>query len=188
MLTAAPAQDLSQFDLSTDEGVNAAREAVAGKTLDERSKHCIHRDTSLPGIVVVGGFAFDYGCRLQGVFIKSSYVGTDDKSLSRSALEALGWKTAKQPQRKKLAQAWVQEGLLGFLTVVSDENEHFAGHTFQPPQTITGAGGETVVTLWIRLPSGRTRGTRYQLREYTFASAGDFAGSKTLDEFTATRD
>jgi len=58
------AQDLSQFDLSTNDGVNAAREAIAGKPLDDRSKKCIRRDASLPGIVVVGGFAFDYGCRL----------------------------------------------------------------------------------------------------------------------------
>ena len=183
-----PAQDLSQFDLSTNDGVNAAREAIAGKPLDDRSKRCIHRDRSLAGIVVVGGFAFDYGCRLQGVFIKSSYVGVDDKSMSRSALEFLGWKTANQQQREALAQAWVADGLLGFLTVLSAKNEHFAEHSFQVPQASTNSDGETVVTLWMRLPSGRVRGTTYQLREYKFSQDGDFAGNKTLENFTAPKD
>ena len=182
-----PAQDLSKFDLSTDAGVTAAREAIAGKPLDERSKNCVRRDASLPGIVVVGGFAFDYGCRLQGAFIKSSYVGVDDKLLSRNALEALGWKTANRQQRETLAQAWVAKGLLGFLSVLSAKNEHFAEHSFQPPQSTTNSAGETVVMLWMRLPSGRVRGTTYQLREYRFSKDGDFLGNKTLENFTAPR-
>ncbi len=183
-----PAQDASQFDLSTDEGVNAAREAISGKKVHERSQRCIHRDRSLPGIVIVGGFAFDYGCRLQGSFIKSTYVATEDKSMSRSALDALGWKTANQQQRETLAQAWVAKGLLGFLHVLSEKNEDFANHTFQPPEATTKADGETVVALWLRLPSGRARGTSYQLREYRFTKDGDFAGNTTLENFTAPRD
>lgn len=183
-----PAQNLSQFDLSTNDGVNAARESIAGKPLDDRSKRCIRRDPSLPGIVVVGGFAFDYGCRLQGVFINSSYVGVEDKSMSRPALEALGWKTANQQQREGLAKAWVAKGLLGFLNVLSAKNEHFADRSFQAPQAATNGNGETAVTLWLRLPSGRVRGTAYQLREYRFSKDGEFLGNKTLENFTASKD
>jgi hypothetical protein len=40
-VTAIHGQDLSKFDLSTNDGVNAAREAIAGKPLDDRSKLCI---------------------------------------------------------------------------------------------------------------------------------------------------
>jgi hypothetical protein len=188
LATITSAQELSQFDLSTNDGVNAAREAIAGKPVDDRSKNCIRRHASLPGIVVVGGFAFDYGCRLQGAFIKSSYVGVDDKSMSRSALEALGWKTGNQQHREASAQAWVVKGLLGFVSVLSAKNEHFAEHSFQPPQASTNSDGETVVTLWMRLPSGRARGTAYQLREYKFSKDGDFAGNKTLENFTAPKD
>jgi hypothetical protein len=185
--TFVAAQDASQFDLSTDDGVNAARESITGKKIEERSKRCIRRDPSLPGIIVVGGFAFDLGCRLQGAFIGSSYVGTDDKSMSRKALEALGWKSADQKKREALAQAWVAKGLLGFLRVISVANEDFADRSFQAPLTMTKAGGETVVTLWLRLPSGRARGTAYQLREYRFAPDGEFAGNTTLENFTAPR-
>lgn len=179
------AQDISQFDLSTNDGVNAAREAIAGKKLALRSKSCIKRGSKLPGIVAVGGFAFDRGCRLEGVFINSQYVASDDNSMSRSALEALGWKTMNQSQREKLAEAWVENGLLGFLTVISEKNEDFAGRAFQSIQTVTRPDGDTAVTLWIRLPSGRVRGTTYQLRAYRFSKDGDLAGNTTLDNFTA---
>lgn len=178
-------QDLSKFDLATNEGVNAAREAIAGKPLDDRSKRCIRRDKSLPGIAVVGGFAFDYGCRLQGAFVNSQYLTTDDKAFSRTALDALGWKT-DQSQREKTAQAWVAKGLLAFLTVISVKDADFANQSFQPPQTLTRADGTVVVTLWVRLPSGRARGTRYELREYRFSGEGNFAGTTTLENFTAS--
>jgi hypothetical protein len=184
----AHGQDLSQYDLSTDEGVNAAREAIASKKLDESSKRCISRDRSLPGMVVVGGFASDYGCRFQGVFLSSRYVAQGDAALSRIALEALGWKTANREAREKLAQAWLERGLFAFVTVLSAKNEDFKNHSFQPPGAATRENGETVVTLWIRLPSGRVRGRTYQLREYRFSSDGDFAGSKTLESFNTVKD
>lgn len=188
LAAAVHGQDPPKFDLSTDEGVNAAREAVTGKRVDPRSTRCIRRHADLPGIVMVGGFASDYGCRLQGAFVGSRYLATDDKALSRSALEALGWQTANPQQREKLAQAWVARGLLGFLTVLVTKNEDFANHSFQPPQAVTRADGTTAVTLWMRLPSGRVRGTTYQLREYRFSSDGDFAGNTTLENFTATKE
>jgi len=190
LTVAAVAQgpDLSQYDLSTDEGVNAAREAVAGKKLDDRSKRCVRRDQSLPGMVVVGGFAFDYGCRFEGVFISARYIATEDKGLSRSALEALGWKTANRQLREKLAQAWLERGLFAFVTVLRAKNEDFQNHSFQAPGAVTKETGETVVTLWIRLPSGRVRGKVYQLREYRFSSDGDFAGSKTVENFNTAND
>lgn len=184
---AVHAQDFSKFDLSTNDGVNAAREAIAGKPIDDRSKGCIRRDNRLPEIVLVGGFAFDYGCRLQGAFVKSQYLAVDDKVFSRTALEALGWKAAGQSQREKIAQAWVEKGLMTFLSVVAVKDEDFANHSFQTPQTRIHADGTIVVTLWVRLPPGRVRGTRYELRDYRFSSDGDFAGDTTLENFTATR-
>lgn len=184
----AAAQDNSQFDLSTNDGVNAAREAISGKKLHDRSKRCIRRDPSLPGIVVVGGFAFDRGCRIEGVFVKSTYVAADDKGLSRNALEALGWKAANQQQREALARAWVAEGLLAFMTVLSDKHEDFGSRSFQPPLAVTKDDGQVVVTLWVRPPSGRVRGPLYQLREYKFTKEADIAGNTTVDSFTANRD
>jgi hypothetical protein len=179
----ARSQDLSSYDLTTDEGVNAAREAVTGKKPDDRSKRCISRHKSLPGMVVVGGFASDYGCRFQGVFTGSRYLATEDKALSKGALEALGWKSANRELREKLALAWLEKGLFAFVTVIRARNDDFQNRTFQTPGAVTSETNETVVTLWIRLPAGRGRGRPYQLREYRFSSDGDFAGSKTLENF-----
>ncbi len=184
---AAHGQDLSKFDLSTNDGVNAAREAIGGKPLDERSKRCIRRDKSLPGVIAVGGFAYDYGCRFQGVFVNSQYLTDDDKALSRTALDAVGWNRGDRSQRENAAQAWVANGLLAFLTVISVKNSDFTNHSFQPPQTSTRADGTVAVTLWVRLPSGRVPGTRYDLREYRFSSEGNLAGHTTLDSFTALK-
>jgi hypothetical protein len=180
----ASAQDASQFDLSTDDGVNAARETIAGKKLDDRSKRCIRRDPRLPGIVVVGDFAYDRGCRLQGAFMNSKYVAADNGSMSRRALEALGWKTANQPEREVLARAWVEKGLLGFLTVLSVKNDDFANRSFQPPGAVTRPASEVVVTLWVRMPAGRARGTTYQRREYRFSKDGDYEGLVTVESFS----
>lgn len=180
-------QDLSRFDLSTNEGVNAAREAVTGKPVDDRSKRCLRRDKSLSGIVMVGNFAYDYGCRLEGAFIGSRYLTARDKGLSKAALEELGWKAANQQQREALAQAWVMKGLLGFSEVPSEKPEDFGGHPFQAARVVTRADGETAVTLWVGLPSGRSRGRAYQLREYKFSSDGDFAGYTTLENFPTSK-
>jgi hypothetical protein len=142
---------------------------------------------NLPGVILVGGFAFDYGCRLQGAFVNSHYFAADEQAFSSAALGALGWNAVDRPQKEKLAQIWVAKGLLGFLMVVSAKDDDFANHAFQPPRTVTRADGSIAVTLWVRLPSGRVRGTRYELREYRISSNGDFAGNTTLDNFTFTR-
>ena len=184
----AQTQDFSQYDLSTKAGINAAREAMAGKKLDDRSKNCVRIEPDLPGVVAVGGFAYDRGCRFEGAFVKSRYFGKDDATLSKSALDALGWMAASPKQREKLAQVWVEKGLLAFLTVLSSKNEDFANHSFQAPLAISQPNGETVVTLWIRLPSGRSRGRNYQRREHRFSSSGDLLSSTTVESFNTVKD
>jgi hypothetical protein len=183
---AAQTPDLSHFDLSTKEGVNAAREAIAGRKLDDRSRNCIRLDKDLIGIAVVGSFAYDYGCRLSGVFVKTQYLGKDDPGLSQAALGALGWKTANQKQREQLAQVWVEKGLLAFLNVVSETTPDFANHSFQAPQAASQSNGETVVTVWIRMPVGRSRGRSYQLREFRFSADGALASAVTRDSFSTS--
>lgn len=180
-------QAASQYDLSTNEGVVAAREALTGKKLDQRSLTCIRRDRELP-LVVVGNFAFDRGCMFDGVFVNARYFGKSDTALSEGVLEALGWKPANQEQREKLAQAWVVKGLLAFVTVLHQKNEDFQNRSFEPPRVVSKEGGEISVTLWLRMPSGRVRGRSYLMREYKFSKDGGFVGTSKLEEFTALKD
>jgi uncharacterized protein YbaA (DUF1428 family) len=183
---AAQTPDLSQFDLSTKEGVNAAREAISGRKLDDRSRNCVRFDKDLIGIAVVGNFAYDWGCRFSGAFVKTHYLEQDDPGLSQFALAALGWKTANQKQREQLAQVWVAKGMLAFLEVVSETKPDFANHSFQVPQAASQPDGEIVVTLWIHMPVGRSRGRTYQLREFRFSADGALSSAVTRDSFSTS--
>lgn len=177
----AQAQDLSRYDLSTDEGVAAAREALSGKKLDEDSKGCVRRSAGLPRIVIVGDFAHDLGCSFQGAFIGSKYFEGDGAPLSQAALNFVGWQAAKPYERERIARLWVEKGLLAFLIVPEQKDEDFKDRPFQPPRAITNRDGEVIVTLWIRQPPGMNRERVYQLLEYRFAGDGALAGKKVLD-------
>jgi hypothetical protein len=187
-LALSQGQDASQYDLSTDEGVHAARDALAGRQIDQRSQRCIHRGKTLP-IIAVGNFAFDWGCRFEGVFVKSSYFKQDQNQSWKDALDLLGWKTASATEREKLAQGWVKESWLAFISVLKEKNDDFQEHAFQPPSVVTNPDGEVVVRLWTNPPArGRAKGRSYQLREYKFARDGAFINATTRDNFTAVKD
>ncbi|MFY9621034.1 MAG: hypothetical protein WAM70_20460 [Pyrinomonadaceae bacterium] len=180
-------REAAQHDLSTDEGVAAAVETLTGKKMDRRSLTCIRRDRELP-LVVVGNFAFDRGCAFEGVFVNGRYFGQSEAASSEGVLDTLGWKTANQEQREKLVQAWVVKGLLAFVKVLHQKNEDFENRSFQPPQVVSKEAGEISITLWLRMPSGRSRGRSYILREYRFSKDGVFIGSSKREDFTALKD
>lgn len=184
----AQALDASNYDLSTDQGVTAARESLTGKKLVPGDESCIRRPQELP-IIVVGTRSLRFGCVFDGVFVKSHYLGPEDAARSKAALAVLGWSTANRTQREKLAQAWVMKGLFAFSTVLSQENSDFKDRSFQAPQAVSKESGEVIVTLWTQLRM-RARGvltTTYFLREYRFTRDGDFAGDAQLDKFTAPK-
>jgi hypothetical protein len=181
-LACAGGQDLSRYDLSTDEGLTAAREAVSGKRLGAYSKGCVRRSPDLPNIIVVGSFAHDRGCAFHGVFIDSSYFEGEASDVSRRALNALGWETSDAGRREELARLWVERGLLSFVTVLARKSEDFPIRRFQPPRAITTKDGDIVVTVWVRLPPGRREGTAYQLLEYGFSNDAELLGRTTVEE------
>jgi len=178
----ASGQDFLRYDLSTDEGLTAAREAVSGKQLGAYSKGCVRRSPDLPNIIVVGSFAHDRGCAFQGAFIDSSYFEGEESNLSQRALNALGWETSVPGRRKELARLWVEKGLLSFVTVLARKGGDFPIGRFHRPRVITNGDGEVVVTVWVRLPPGRRRGTAYQLLEYRFSDDAELLGRTALEE------
>jgi len=178
----AGAQDLSQYDLSTEEGLTAAREAVSGKQLGAYSKGCVRRSPDLLNIIVVGSFAHDRGCAFRGAFIGSSYFEGEESGLSQRALNALGWEASDAGRREELARLWVEKGLLSFVTVLARKGGDFPIGRFQPPRAITTKDGEVVVRVWVRLPPGRRRGTACQLLEYRFSDNAELLGRATVEE------
>jgi hypothetical protein len=181
-LACAGGQDLSRYDLSTDEGVAAAREVVSGKQPGAMSRGCVRRNPDLPNIIVVGSFAHDRGCGFQGVFIDSSYFEGEDASLSKRALNALGWVTADNTRRGELAKLWVEKGLLSFLTVLTRQDEEFPRRQFQPPRIVLRKNGEVGITLWVRLPPGMRRARKYQMLEYRFSKDAVLLSRTVVEE------
>jgi hypothetical protein len=181
----AGGQDFSGYDLSTDEGLNAARESRLGKKPGDYSKGCLKRPEELPEIILVGTFAHDRGCMLEGAFVKKYFLSAREENLSRAALKSLGWQKAGSEKREQMALKWTRFGLLAFggyplLTA----NEDFGDRDFQAPQArATGDNGVTV-TLWTRRPSGMRCETGYERLSFIFADDGSLRERKPVDAFT----
>ncbi|HEX8249057.1 MAG TPA: hypothetical protein VF599_12840 [Pyrinomonadaceae bacterium] len=183
----ADGQDFSRYDLASDEGVNQAIEALRGKKLSNYGRGCIKRPAQLPKIILVGTFAHDRGCMLDGAFIKKYFLSRQDENFSIRALESLGWRKAGFDQRQKLALEWTRLGLLafdGYPLADKADAEDFAGREFQAPQTATDEDKNTSVTLWTRLPMGMKCQTRYQRLSFIFAADGSLKERKNLDSFS----
>lgn len=180
----AAAQDFSRDDLATDEGVNAAREARLGKKLPEYSKGCLKRPAELPEIILVGSFAHDRGCMLDGAFVKKRFLSKQE-NLSQAALESLGWRKADAGGRAELALEWTQFGLLAFGGYpLNEAKDDFRGRDFQVPQAATDDEGVVSVTLWTRQPMGMRCQTAYDRLIFKFAADGSLAERKSLESFS----
>jgi len=181
----AEGQDFSRYDLSTNEGVNAAREAKLGKKLQDYSKGCLKRPKELPEIILVGTFAYDRGCMLDGAFVKKYFLSRQDENFSGRALESLGWRKADSTKREEIALRWTQFGLLafgGYPIVKTDED--FNGREFRAPEALAGAAGGVEVVLWTRQPAGMRCETNYQRLSFTFSDDGSLQERKSIDSFT----
>lgn len=75
---------------------------------------CIKRLKESAKIIVIGLFANDLGCRLDGVFVDAGYFTKNNFEASKIALAALGWEKANRRQREKLAAIWVEKVLFAF--------------------------------------------------------------------------
>ena len=129
-------------------------------------------------MIVIGFFAYDRGCRLDGAFVGSRYYEDKDAALSKNALTALGWAKAPQREREMLASYWVQKGLLAFFTVLQTRDKDLNDNEFHPPRAVTAENGEITVTLWIQMPSRMRRGKEFKRVEYKFAKDGHPTGTE----------
>lgn len=179
----ASGQDFSRYDLSTNEGVNAAREEMRGKPLDNKSKNCVHRNPKLPEIVLVGGFAYDRGCMFAGAFVGTRYFAAQD-NLSGSALTHLGWAKADGKKREELAVNWVRYGLLTFDRPLTSATEDFVNEKFDPPAATTDEQHVVVVSLWNQKPAGRRCERAYDKLSFAFAEDGSFKERSRLTGFS----
>lgn len=176
----------STRDLSTDEAVHAelqklrdAKNESRGLANKPRSKIearfvCIKRFSESPRVIVIGFFAYDRGCRLNGAFVDSDYFEAADSSLSRHALDALGWQNAAQSAREGLAKLWVEKGLVGFRGVLHQPDDSVAADRFFPPQATSAADGVITVKLWVRDEMRRGK-PGVNVAQFSFMTDGNLA-------------
>ncbi len=135
---------------------------------------CIVRLSESPKVIIIGVSSSETGCQFNQVLVDSRYFRRDDATLSKIALDALGWKKARKKERERLAKLWVEKGLLAFSTVLYAKDQDLSGPDFQPPQVVSGKNGEIRVALWIQLPSGMTsRKPAFQRLEFKFNKDGN---------------
>lgn len=161
-------------DLSTDKAVREVLAKTGGfKSMDNL---CIERMKESAKIIIIGNYANDRDCRIDGAFIDSRYLAETDADFSKSSLAALGWKAANRKRREQLAKLWIEKGLLAFYTVLYTKDKDFGGEDFQPPTVSASENGETVVSMWV---SFTTRKKEFKHFEYRFAKDGNLLENST---------
>lgn len=139
-------------DLSTDPGVHKAFKAATGSEWHE--DNCIGR-TGVRDVILVGGFAHDRGCIVEGGFVGGTWMATD--ALMSRGLGALGWATMDAAAKATLAREWTDRVVFHWDgSVVAADAKAFSFDdtpAFTPPE-VKAAGDAVVVTLWIEQPPG----------------------------------
>jgi hypothetical protein len=161
----------TSFDLSTEEGVQAAyREATGSK-----QTIYVHRSEHLPGIIVVNDRIPDLGDRFVGVFVDGRWY-PEGKELE-PVLAALGWKTADHEARVEIVRKWV-EGSARYGSVIrepvspSPVPDATPNPGIKPPVfSATGDGGVRA-DLWVVTGWNIAGRPMYQQRTLTFSSDG----------------
>lgn len=141
---------------------------------------CIEkRLTNSGNITVHAQLMTERGCIISGVYVNKKNFRINDPMLSKIVLVALGWETANQTEREKLAKLWVEKGLMAYSRVFYTKDEDMGESQFQPPQVVSAKNGEITVTLWIQI-SGMARGAnQFKRLEFIFAQDGSMTENST---------
>lgn len=163
-------------DLATDDGVRAAFKKATGKDLHEDD--CIGRP-GVKDVVVVGSFAHDRGCDLDGGFVGGTWM--DRKAMGHKGLAALGWAEMDAKARAELATQWSHRVLYhwGGSVVRKTEKAFELEDTpaFTAPSTATD-GDAVLVTFWVEEPPGMQDIDIFEQVELRFAADGAITRSK----------
>lgn len=167
------------IDISHDEGVAQAVSAVTDHPFDLEAL-CISRPESLPGVIAIGGFSPDLGCRALG-FLWGRHYYSNVGEHSEAALTGLGWKDTNDEGRMQLAFSWVQEVVLRDTSFVLAAPPEGAPAGFAPPSMAATDTGGVIVTGWVERPGSDDGDISYEKRQYLFDSDGELIEAATLE-------
>lgn len=163
-------------DVSTNDGVRALYTKLTGDTLDTKHE-CIERSTTFPGLIRVGVFYHDRGCRFKHVIVACQL---DPENVGAQALALAGWGKADVATRERLALSWLREGEGVQIDRTAPERWSQA-KPFSPPKGTATANGGLTLRYWTHGPIGMLPVVTHTLVETTFAADGSHGNAKQLD-------
>jgi len=119
--------------------VRALYKQLTGEELDTRHD-CIQQSSTFPGVVAIGHFAHDDGCRYEQVLVDCQL---DPPQSGSRVLTKAGWRRADTARRVSLARAWLTEGE-GVLLLPRDP---------EPEAAVATSDGGLRLRYWV---AGRT--------------------------------
>jgi hypothetical protein len=162
--------------------VLAAYKAASGSDLGDDA--CVQWPSSFPRVTLVGGFAHDRGCDLDGIFVDGELRTTD---ADRLGLATRDFDKALLADKEAIARAWVDEVLHAFggsFATASETAFEIAGSPkFEAPRATMNKIGGVVVEGWVQRPVGMVYEFSYDYRIYRFAPDGKVE-AETRNSFT----
>ena len=160
-----------QVDLGTDEAVRSEYKKATGKQLGE-DHGCIGR-TDVKGVIVLGDFAHDMGCRPHSAFVAGRFMTWD--TLFKEGLGHVGWASTSADERLTLARSWMERVIFhwggSFVTETNQSFDFDDTPAFTPP-TAKAEGDVVTVVGWIGLPAGMIHQDAYEQVTLTIAADG----------------
>lgn len=158
-------------DTSSDETAARSYERVTGQKIAPRVD-CFARAESFPGVVSVGKFAHDRGCRWTTVLdLCAPDPAAREKNAAARAMASAGWATAKEAARGELALKWLTEVMHAHVQWNEPTYWKKAGKPFDKP-TAKKEGNGIVARFWASMEAGMTPVYRLVQAEVRFDARG----------------
>jgi hypothetical protein len=149
--------------------VLAAYEAATGTDLGDDA--CVVWPSSFPRVTLVGGFAHDRGCDLEGVFVDGELRKTD---ANQAGLATREFDKAVLHDKEAIAR---------FVTASETAFEIAGSPKFTAPRATENKIGGVVVEGWVQRPAGMVYELSYDYIIYRFAPDGALE-TETRNSFT----
>lgn len=151
--------------------VLAAYKAATGTDLGEDA--CVVWPSSFPRVTLVGGFAHDRGCDLEGVFVDGELRKTD---ANQAGLATREFEKAVLADKEAIARAWTDEVLHAFggnfVSASQPAFEIEGSPKFSAPRATENKIGGVVVEGWVQRPAGMVYEFAYDYIIYRYAPDG----------------
>lgn len=159
-------------ECDSNAGLSKLLEGARGRGLNEHA--CVTRAPLFPGVIMLGDFAYDRGCRGATFVVDCKLV--EQPPSSAELLARAGWAKASGEQRIELAKVYVDQFAIGYSGSVTHEPD-------QPQWTVLDDGGVEGV-IWVAEPAGKRPGVDKDQLRFSFAADGS-SKRETLKHLSA---